>query len=291
VNVAVTTASAAADVRRRGGIPHRVERSAADLDRVSKQVESIDPGRGTAWWVDVATNRVVVEADSTVTGTRLAKVRSAVDKLGPAATLTTAKYPLSVRMSGGDKAVADDGGSCSAGFNVQSNGGGPKWMLTAGHCAASSRYWTTQKSKQRFAETRGHSWPASDYGIARYLDGTTVVHNGDVNLYNGSHRDITGAADVVVGQYVARTGATSGFREGKVLATGVTANYGGGTPTRGLVMSTACSAGGDSGGPFFSGNTAFGLLSGGSGECGDAGAISLHQPVKPALAAFGVRIY
>lgn len=68
-----------------------------------------------------------------------------------------------------------------------------------------------------------------------------------------------------------------------MTAVNVTVNYSDG-PVYNLVRTTACSAGGDSGGAHFAGSTALGIHSGSSGCTGSA----LHQPVREALSAYGV---
>ncbi len=47
---------------------------------------------------------------------------------------------------------------------------------------------------------------------------------------------------------------------------------------------------GDSGGPLFHRHWAFGLTSGGSGDC-DSGGVTYFQPVVEALNAYGVSVY
>ena len=58
----------------------------------------------------------------------------------------------------------------------------------------------------------------------------------------------------------------------------------------GLTRTTACSQPGDSGGPFMSGNVAYGITSGGTvGPCG-AGTTSLYYPASRVESALGARI-
>ena len=68
---------------------------------------------------------------------------------------------------------------------------------------------------------------------------------------------VTGQATATPGTDVCRSGSTTGWHCGKVTAVDVTANYGAG-PVEGLVLTTACSEAGDSGGPFFLGRYAGG---------------------------------
>ncbi|MZG03432.1 trypsin-like serine protease, partial [Streptomyces sp. SID5614] len=50
-----------------------------------------------------------------------------------------------------------------------------------------------------------------------------------------------------------------------------------------------CAEPGDSGGALFSGSTALGLTSGGSGNC-SSGGTTFYQPVTEALSVYGVSI-
>jgi hypothetical protein len=69
-----------------------------------------------------------------------------------------------------------------------------------------------------------------------------------------------------------------------------TVRYVGGGTVRGLVRTNVCAEPGDSGGPFFSGTTALGLTSGGSGNC-RYGGTTFFQPVTEALRRYGVAVY
>ena len=77
---------------------------------------------------------------------------------------------------------------------------------------------------------------------------------------------------------------------GTVTALNVTVRYshGGGT-VNGLIQTTVCAEGGDSGGPLYDGSKAIGLTSGGSGDC-TSGGTTFFQPVTEALSAYGVTL-
>lgn len=101
---------------------------------------------------------------------------------------------------------------------------------------------------------------------------------------------MSGTATAPVGAQVCRSGSTTGRHCGAVTATDVTANYASG-PVTGLSLTTACSDGGDSGGPFVAGTSAVGTLSGGSGDCRSPdGATSLYQPIEEILRAEGLAL-
>ena len=92
-----------------------------------------------------------------------------------------------------------------------------------------------------------------------------------------------------IGQYVYRSGSTSGLHSGRVTGLNATVNYGDGR-VAGLIRTSVCAEPGDSGGPLFYRQWAFGLTSGGSGDC-TSGGVTYFQPVVEALNAYGVSIY
>jgi streptogrisin B len=96
-------------------------------------------------------------------------------------------------------------------------------------------------------------------------------------------------ADAAVGESVRRTGSTTGTHSGTVTALNVSVRYRGnpGGTVSGLIQTTVCAEGGDSGGPLYDGTRALGLTSGGSGDC-TSGGITYFQPVREAVNAYGV---
>jgi hypothetical protein len=58
----------------------------------------------------------------------------------------------------------------------------------------------------------------------------------------------------------------------------------------GLIATTVCTAPGDTGGLLYSGSTAIGAFSGGSGNC-SAGGTSYYQPLNEILAGYGPSLY
>jgi streptogrisin B len=57
-----------------------------------------------------------------------------------------------------------------------------------------------------------------------------------------------------------------------------------------MIQTTVCAEPGDSGGPLYGGTVAYGLTSGGSGNC-SSGGTTFFQPVTEALSAYGVHVY
>ncbi|MEH0828200.1 MULTISPECIES: S1 family peptidase [unclassified Micromonospora] len=285
--VAVTDAAAARQVRAAGATPKLVTRGAATLQAATAELERSAKIPGTAWWTDPATNQVVVSVDSTVTGAKLDKVKAAAARTGGAVRIEAEAGVLSTRISGGNAIYAGGGGRCSLGFNVR-NSAGTQFFITAGHCTNISASWYSNSAQTAYLGPRtGTSFPGNDYGIVRY--DSSVSRPGNVYLYNGSYQDITAAGNAYVGQSVRRSGSTTGLRSGSVTALNATVNYAEGS-VYGLIRTNVCAEPGDSGGSLFSGSTALGLTSGGSGNC-SSGGTTFFQPVPEVLSRYGVSVY
>jgi streptogrisin D len=285
--VTVADATAADAVRAAGAVPRTVARDGADLDKVSAAIEKSVTVAGTAWAVDPAANQVVLSYDESVTGAKLTAVRKAAAKHGSAVRLEKVSGTFTTNIAGG-QAIYASGGRCSLGFNVR-NSAGTNYFLTAGHCTAIGSTWYANSSQSTVLGTRaGSSFPGNDYGIVRYTN-TSIAKTGGVYLYGGGTQDITSAGTPAVGQSVRRSGSTTGVRSGTVTALNQTVRYAEGTVS-GLIRTTVCAEPGDSGGSLFSGTTAYGLTSGGSGNC-SIGGTTFFQPVTEALNAYGVSVF
>ncbi|MGW7415083.1 S1 family peptidase [Streptomyces sp. NPDC054863] len=282
--VTVTTERAAAKVRASGATPKVVTRSAAQLAGAMKQLEAKAKIVGTSWGLDPRTNQIAVEADRSVSARDLARLRKVADSLGGAVRIARVPGVFKKEIIGGD-AIYGGGYRCSSAFNVKK--GTATYFVTAGHCTNSASSWSATSGGSAVGVREGTSFPTNDYGLVRFTDGSSP--GGTVNLYNGSAQEISSAADAVVGQSLKKSGSTTKVTSGTVTAVNVTVNYGEG-PVYGMVRTTACSAGGDSGGAHFAGTVALGIHSGSSGCTGTSGS-AIHQPVKEALSAYGVTIY
>ncbi|GID26269.1 S1 family peptidase [Paractinoplanes brasiliensis] len=278
VVVNVTDAATAKSVKAAGATPRFVTRTGAQLAAADNALKSSLKTPGTAFAVDPVSNQVVVEVDSTVTGASLAAVEATVAKLGDSARIVRTEGALSTNISGGD-AIYAGGGRCSLGFNVRS--GSTYYFLTAGHCTNIGSTWTNGSTT--LGTRAGSSFPGNDYGIVRYTN-TSIAKDGTV-----ASQDITSAGTPAVGATVYRRGSTTGTRSGRVTALNSTVNYAEGSVS-GLIRTTVCAQPGDSGGPLYSGTTALGLTSGGSGNC-STGGTTYFQPVVEALNVYGVQVY
>ncbi|MGW5325845.1 S1 family peptidase [Streptomyces sp. NPDC004014] len=256
--------------------------SANQLTRASGSVLKADVP-GTAWAVDAKTNRVVVTVDSTVSQAEIAKIKQQAGSEAGALVVKRTPGKFNKLISGGD-AIYASSWRCSLGFNVQDSSGN-YYFLTAGHCTdGAGTWWSNSSHSTTLGTTAGSSFPGNDYGIVRYTN-SSVTKSGAV----GS-QDITSAATPSVGTTVYRRGSTTGTHSGRVTALNATVNYGGGDVVSGLIQTTVCAEPGDSGGPLYGGSTAYGLTSGGSGDC-TSGGTTFFQPVTEALSAYGVHVY
>jgi streptogrisin B len=248
--------------------------SAATLAAVSEAVDAsgID---GIAWYIDA--DHVVVTADNTVSSAELASLRRAAGANAGALRIEHARGEFSPLLSAGD-AIYGGRYRCSLGFNVVS--GSTYYFLTAGHCGSLVDTWYTNSGHTTLiGPTINFSFPGDDYALVRY-DNTSLSHPGGFTL-----------ADAFVGESVTRKGSTTGTHTGTVTALNVTVRYSGhpGGKVSGLIQTTVCAEGGDSGGPLYDGTKALGLTSGGSGDC-TSGGTTFFQPVREAANAYGVTI-
>lgn len=283
--VTVTSEEAATQVRSAGARAEIVHRSSADLRKAMTELREKAGAGGTSWGIDPRRNQVVAEADSTVTATELARLKAVAKAQHGAVQVKRVPGAFHEEVLGGD-AIYGGGVRCSAAFNVTQ--GTTRFFVTAGHCAESATDWSATNGGPAIGKQEGHTYPVDDHSLVRYTDGSDPA--GDVNLWNGSSQDITRAADAVVGQSLQKSGSTTHLTSGTVTATDVTVDYGSGNVVDGMVRTTACSAGGDSGGAHFAGDTALGIHSGSSGCTGTDGS-AIHQPVTKALSAYNVNVY
>lgn len=281
VNVLDRTAARAVEAA--GAQARIVENSLAELTSAHATLKKEATLPGTSWATDPGADKVVVTADRTVKGAALARLTEVVDGLGAKAELRRTNGEFKPLVAGGD-AITGSGGRCSLGFNVVK--GGQPYFLTAGHCTEAISTWSDAGGKE-IGTNEQSSFPGNDFGLVKYTSG--VDHPSEVDLYNGSAQPITQAGAATVGQSVTRSGSTTQVHSGTVTGLDATVNYGNGDIVDGLIQTDVCAEPGDSGGSLFSGSTAIGLTSGGSGDCASGGE-TFFQPVTEALSAFGAQI-
>lgn len=278
LTVTVTDAAAAATVTKAGATAKVVTRSSAELTAVKTAFDKAGAPVGASWGIDTAANKVAV----TLPTAAPAALTALAARYGDAVALTRADRTLSTQsdVMGGDPIYHSSGARCSAGFNVWN--GATRYVLTAGHCNALGGTWNNWQNYY-LGPSAGGVFPGNDFGVVRDDGGITQV-NG-VYLYNGYYQPITAAGSGYGGLYACKSGSTTGLTCGYVSTTNVTVNYPQGT-VYGLDQTGICTQAGDSGGSYFTGSTALGVVSGGqTGTC-----VNFMQPVLPALSYFGLSL-
>ncbi|WP_214107658.1 ricin-type beta-trefoil lectin domain protein [Acrocarpospora catenulata] len=279
LTVGVLNDADAALVRAAGATPALVTRSEKQLTALKSTLDRTAPGTDVHhWYVDAATNTVVVGATDRAAADRFIQ-SGAVD---PAAVRVITAQPAKILydIRGGDQYVINGNTLCSVGFAVN-NGG----FVTAGHCgrAGNPTLGYNNVAQGTFA---GSSFPGNDYAWVRTNSNWTP--RPWVNNYSGGNVSVTGSTEAATGSSICRSGRTTGWRCGVIQAKNVTVNYSG-SLVYGLTQTTACAEGGDSGGAWISGNQAQGVTSGGSGNC-STGGTTFYQPVNEILGAYGLSL-
>ncbi|MFF5159412.1 S1 family peptidase [Streptomyces sp. NPDC000348] len=273
--------------KKAGAAVREVGNSMTELEAGARTLKSQAAIPGTSWAVDPRTNKILVTADSTVTGDKWNRLESTVRSLGSGmATIKKSAGTFRTFASGGD-AIFSGGARCSLGFNVTAGDGSPAF-LTAGHCGVAAEQWSDTQGGQPIATVDQAVFPGEgDFALVTYDDPATVAP-GEVDLGDRA-LPISGAAEATVGQEVFRMGSTTGLADGQVLGLNATVNYPEGTVT-GLIQTNVCAEPGDSGGSMFTRDGfAVGLTSGGSGDC-TSGGETFFQPVTTALEAVGATL-
>jgi streptogrisin D len=284
--VAVTDQRAAAAVERAGVRAKMVSHSMNELKAAAKTLRAAPRVPGTAWVMDYRTNRVVVQADSTVSATDWSGMTKVASGIGSYVRMERTKGTFTTRLNGA-LPILSTGGRCSAGFNVTN--GQSDFILTAGHCGPTGSIWfADNQGDQQLGRTVQQNFPGSDFSLVQYASGTAGQGADIVSIGNGNGVRITGVGDPAVGERVFRSGSTSGLHDGEVKGLDATVNYPEGTVT-GLIETNVCAEPGDSGGPLFSEGIALGVTSGGSGDC-TSGGTTFFQPVTKAMQALGVQM-
>ncbi|MFJ1784883.1 S1 family peptidase [Streptomyces anulatus] len=282
--VAVTNAGKAEAVRATGADTRLVEHSAKQLDAAKARIDALPAPSGvSSWHVDPATSSVVVNV--VAAERRDNDVRSFVAKAreaGPVTVETTAEAPQTFAAGtvGGDPYYTGNV-RCSIGFSV--HGG----FVTAGHCGGagqSVRGW----DGSAIGNFQGSSFPGDDYAWVNVANGWWTV---PVVIGWGTVSDqlVRGSNEAPIGASICRSGSTTHWRCGNVLAKNETVNYSQGAVHQ-MTKTSVCAEGGDSGGSFISGDQAQGVTSGGWGNCSGGGE-TWYQPVNEILNRYGLTLH
>ncbi|WP_228927402.1 S1 family peptidase [Streptomyces sp. DH7] len=282
--VAVTNAGKVEAVRAAGADTRLVEHSAKQLDAAKARIDALPAPSGvSSWHVDPASSSVVVnvvasERRDNDVQTFVAKAREA----GPVTVETTAEAPQTFAAGtvGGDPYYTGNV-RCSIGFSV--HGG----FVTAGHCGGagqSVRGW----DGSAIGNFQGSSFPGDDYAWVNVANGWWTV---PVVLGWGTVSDqlVRGSNEAPIGASICRSGSTTRWHCGRVLAKNETVNYSQGAVHQ-MTKTSVCAEGGDSGGSFISGDQAQGVTSGGWGNCSGGGE-TWYQPVNEILNRYGLTLH
>lgn len=295
-----------------------VRHSLASLKAAKASLDSVHAPAGVyGWSVDVRNNAVIVDIAPG------AEARAIDFVAGSAADTATIRFNtmgdaprLLGKGNNGNKGKPGGGGGggglmggseyisspdgvegyyCSVGFAVTQSG--DPGFATAGHCSDGESGWTTYVSggkrqpATRIGSFAAASFPGDDRAWVRLDSGQSV--QPIVDGYSQSDVAVQGSAVAPVGSTVCRSGRTTGWHCGEVLAYNATVNYSGDV-VQGLTHVKVCAEGGDSGGSFIDGGgQAQGVLSGGNYSCkGNQAKLanSYFQPIGEILQAYNLTL-
>ncbi|GAA5053210.1 S1 family peptidase [Streptomyces similanensis] len=261
-----------------------VRHSEQELNAAMRRVDALRAPAGVAGWhVDARSNSVTVDVVAAHQDDN--DVKAFVDRAleaGPVTVGRTDATPrtLSAGTVGGDPYYTGNV-RCSIGFSVY---GG---FVTAGHCAqpgAAVSGW----DHTYIGNFQGSSFPDNDYAWVNVGSGWWTV---PVVLGWGTVSDqlVRGSAEAPVGASICRSGSTSHWHCGTVLAKNETVNYSQGAVHQ-MTKTNVCAEPGDSGGSFISGDQAQGVTSGGWGNCSSGGE-TWYQPINEILSRYGLTLH
>ncbi|WP_020387938.1 S1 family peptidase [Kribbella catacumbae] len=298
--VSVSDQATADLVRQAGAIPKLVDYTLEQLLKVQAELDDVatssSAGRVKSWYVDPISGTVVVTAPSGVRDSITQRFLRKAKANGGKVTLRRTRGAVTTTdeqfgLLGGYQVDKNTGYTCSLGFNAQTNDGG-RIFLTAGHCTAGKPSFS--RNGYVIGNTRSSSFPGNDFGTVSVIEGWD--QQGRVERWGANDVQVRGVADAMVGAELCKSGKSTGWTCGKIVARNVTVNYGGNKVVRGLIQHTACVESGDSGGANMTGDYAQGITSGAaliSGQCldkhGQANE-SYSQPIGEALSASGASL-
>ncbi|MEW2296763.1 S1 family peptidase [Streptomyces sp. NPDC006743] len=256
----------------------------SQLNAVKAALDALRAPKGVSGWhVDPRAGAVtvtVVAAHKSDNDVRkfLTRARAA----GPVTVEETRQAPrtLAAGTVGGDPYYTGNV-RCSIGFSVY---GG---FVTAGHCGRPGMG-VSGWDHSYVGTFQGSSFPDNDYAWVSVGSGWWTV---PVVLGWGTVSDqlVRGSAEAPIGASICRSGSTSHWHCGTVLAKNETVNYSEGAVHQ-MTKTNVCAEPGDSGGSFISGDRAQGVTSGGWGNCSSGGE-TWFQPVNEILGRYGLTLH
>jgi hypothetical protein len=298
--VAVSDQATAALVREAGAIPKLVRFTAAELFSVQSELDHLATGSSAgqvrSWYVDPLTGTVVVTVPTGARDLLTKRFLQAAERNGAKVTVHRSAGNLTLTdgefgLLGGLQVDKNTGYTCSLGFNARTSDGA-RIFLTAGHCTSGKPSFS--RNGYILGNTRTSSFPGNDFGTVSVIDGWD--QQGRVERWGTDDVTIRGYVNPTVGAPVCKSGKSTKWTCGRIVARNVTVNYGNNQVVKGLFQHTACVQAGDSGGANMSGDYAQGITSGAaliSGQCMDKygqANESYSQPIGEALSASGASL-
>ncbi|MFD5080460.1 S1 family peptidase [Streptomyces sp. NPDC058371] len=284
LTVAVSDSSRSRAVAATGARVAVVRHSERQLDATMDRLDALDAPSGvSSWHVDPQSSSVVVSVvaarqDDNDVQAFVSRAR----KAGPVTIRETRQAPRTFAAGtvGGDPYYTGNV-RCSIGFSVY---GG---FVTAGHCGQAGAG-VSGWDRSYIGNFQGSSFPDNDYAWVNVGSGWWTV---PVVLGWGTVSDqlVRGSGEAPVGASICRSGSTSHWHCGTVLAKNETVNYSQGAVHQ-MTKTSVCAEPGDSGGSFISGDQAQGVTSGGWGNCSSGGE-TWYQPVNEILSRYGLTLH
>ncbi|MFJ8545265.1 carbohydrate-binding protein [Streptomyces sp. NPDC093586] len=286
LTVATTDAADTGAIRAQGAKAAVVEKPLAELAAVKRKLDAAAVRTGAAetpvWYVDVKTNRVVVQATGEAAAAAFVEA-AGVGAENVGVRVSPNRPRVLKDLVGGDAYYIDAQARCSIGFSVTKDR--QQGFATAGHCGRPGAK-TTGYDQSAQGTFQSSTFPGKDMAwVAVNADWSATP---DVKAQDGQKVQIAGSVEALVGASVCRSGSTTGWHCGTVRQHDTSVRYAEGT-VDGLTETTVCAEPGDSGGPFVAGAQAQGTTSGGSGDC-TSGGTTFYQPVNPLLGDFGLTL-
>ncbi|MFE0798594.1 alpha-lytic protease prodomain-containing protein [Streptomyces sp. NPDC058812] len=286
LTVATTDAADTAAIEAQGARAAVVERGLGELRAVKEKLDAAAARTETretpVWYVDVRTNRAVVQATSQSAAAAFAEAAGVAG--GDVGVRVSAHRPRVLKdLVGGDAYYIDGQARCSIGFSVVKDQ--QQGFATAGHCGQPGAA-TTGADETDQGTFQGSTFPGKD--MAWVGVNADWAATPDIKAQDGQKVQVAGSVEALVGASVCRSGSTTGWHCGTVQQHDTSVSYPEGT-VDGLTETTVCAEPGDSGGPFVAGTQAQGTTSGGSGDCTNGGT-TFYQPINPLLSDFGLTL-
>ncbi|QFU92460.1 S1 family peptidase [Amycolatopsis sp. YIM 10] len=280
--VGVTDPAAADAVENTGAVTTPVSISAAELDAVKATIDAGKaPAEVSGWRADPRAGSVVITVQSGASSPELTAFLEKAREAGPV-TVETGPKPVSFAAGtvGGDPFYINGNTRCSIGFSV--HGG----FVTAGHCGGVGSS-VTGWDGSAMGTFKGSSFPGDDLAYVGIGHGWWTA---PVVLGWGTVSDalVRGSWVAPPGTSVCRSGSTTHWHCGTVLAHNETVNYAQGAVHQ-MTKTSVCAQPGDSGGSFITGDQAQGVTSGGWGNCSSGGE-TWFQPVNEILQRYGLSL-